>query len=237
MTSIVVEICSVLALILWAKYHRDMGPAWTPTDNIRTAYAMEECGFNSGDLLVITHPQYPTIYPSHLALVVKLEHTFGQLCVWDLDMKEQTSILKPLYVFLRRQPCTRLLFWIQLTGISIQRCLLECLRRYTHVKYDCLVAISHANRIMHEISGLPGIPLIGRTHDRHYYCSTAILNVLIDTGVLSPSILAFTDQKVFQPSLLIMAPDHINQYTVGMARYAAPVSITISATSDNRPSY
>jgi hypothetical protein len=184
----------------------------------------EDTSFQTGDLLMMRNPALRSLHRGHLAIVIRVPQN-NQLFLWDLDNSRYKCELQPLYHHIRhRHRNGYQIYWIALRGRSLNTLsLVEKLRNYTGSRFEYQVGIEYANTLLHQSIGFPGIPVFGGDYKHiHYYCSEAILNILIDIGLLTSNILSDIPDvdnpngtlRVFYPDNLIRRHDFdINLFT------------------------
>ena len=225
---VVIELVCVILCVLWiydmyTQYQRCF--AKSVAELTHPTIQFEQCDFQSGDLLVLTRPHLRPLHPGHLAIVVKLNDKFGQLCVWDLDLYEQSHKLKPLYLLLKESH--QHIYWRKLL-INKPLNILPYIRPYTDAKYDFRVLVTYINAMFREYTGFPSIPdqLPPHPKQHYYYCSTVILQLLVDLQLCHKDVLL--KSSVFCPTTLILPRETVlSPYMLGAATYAPPLQILL----------
>lgn len=183
--------------------------------------------YHAGDLIVSFGNYLPNIHPGHLSLVVDIP-CYNQLGVWDLDSSEKTFILKPLQYFLwKRYKANKRIFVVHINK-PIPK-LLTVVKQFNNVKYEYEGVLKYAQYLLKKYVYLPGLPALPglSTSSSFYYCSEAILRILIKVGVISSSIWNnFPDDGVedaqfhlFYPKLLLEHPDFLSKYCLPEYNY------------------
>ena len=169
--------------------------------------------FSTGDLLLVFGQGHESIlYPGHMAIVVELPR-YRQKFVWDMPLPflHSPNVLKPLAGFvagtLKRRGAKLYVHHLAPTcagtsAAGLTRQLLPLIKSLSvNAHYKLQTVQDHLNFCMRRILGMPGIPDLLPTPSSDYlhYCSSAVLGMLVQTGVLKPEILTsvptYVDQR------------------------------------------
>lgn len=206
-----VVLTAVLLLLLFWMYSRSISWVCKP---LIACKQIDLTHFRSGDLLFFFEHGHQFPWPGHLAIVVQLAK-YGQLFVWDMPniLFYGPDLLKPLHKYLQNTMKFRnAKIYIQhLNGPEINVLpQIKFMSASSH--FDLSAGVEHANLCLRDVAFFPSMPkfLPRLKKDNLYYCSSAVLTILIKLGVVKSELL--DPNKVLSPATFLDPDFDINQY-------------------------
>lgn len=176
--------------------------------------------FGTGDIVLYFSQGHDfLLFPGHMGIVVELPR-YGQKFIWDLPLpwQHRPDVLKPLGLYLQRavRKRTSRVYVQHVSGPVNASRVLSCIKRLSSsMSYRLHTFYQHLTFCSEAILGLPGLPdFLPAVPDqgRLYYCTSATLTVLVETGVLDDTILSDHQETVLHPQLFLQENWDLNRY-------------------------
>jgi hypothetical protein len=203
---IALVLLTLLALWLRPDFHdipESVGTSCTP--------------WRSGDILYFMEHGLRKPWPGHLAIVIQGPR-YGQMFCFEMPnpLFHGPDLLKPLHRYLRSCMSKKkaLVFRQELMGPPARYDFTREIRAMAAKShFDMTSAVRHFSETMESTFLLPGLPDLPLPEGKNlFYCSTAVLHLLVKAGVLSPEILRLDCKSVIKPSRLLHPDFQINRY-------------------------
>jgi Na+-transporting methylmalonyl-CoA/oxaloacetate decarboxylase gamma subunit len=207
---------ALLACIVWEQCKKK----WLVKPNIPKVL-FDFSLFRSGDLLFFFEHGHISPWPGHVAIVVRLKK-YNQLFVWDMPnpLFFGPDLLKPLHMYLQsaRKFKSAKLYLQRIQGPALD---LIAPVRYASAcsHFDLLAGCKHIDFCLRDFLGFPGLQgLLPEVPKKDlYYCTSAVLSILIKQHVVSPSIL--NDEIVLKPSTFLHPLFDMNKFMLPPFEY------------------